>query len=79
MVGALLCEASMSERRWCPYPHAVGNADRRVQDEAVARSQTGADIDRAAVIGGNIEMPQPRHAILVHGRLQAVPVEDERL
>ena len=59
--------------------HTGGDADRRIQDEPIARFQTGAHINRGAVIGGNIEMPDLRHAVLFNRGLQPVLVEDDSL
>ncbi len=41
--------------------------------------EAGAHFDFRAIIGQNIDMPQPRHAIFVDRDAQPVLIEDHRL
>src|SRR6267143_1283112 len=57
---------------------AIGEVDRRLQDDLVTILDALADLDLGAVIGGDRDLVQMRDAVLDHRDLLAVLIEDDR-
>src|SRR6478736_6757435 len=80
-----MSDRSISARRFLlgararRHLHAVPDADRWIQDDAVAGLEAGADLDRGAVVALQIEMAPLGDPVLEDGGAEAILVEDHRL